>query len=292
MALLNSPFAIDKPLLKRQLPQAIIDTANPVFDHDLRQVRWFRGQGSLKRGLYQLLGVCGLITVLWLMFSATGRLGPNPFAYRYRIFYVLRFGPTLSLIVSLLADVYYTMITVNSINSQIESGQWDLLRLTTLHEQDILAAKYSTAQLRGWRIMQWDRAFQTVPALINVLWAFSSGFIYSEFYLIFPLSTFIMGFWVPLWRMRAVTALNLAVSSKVHNTTFGALAGLAGVFVLRIALVAIMPILFYLRFSLRLNPQDSFYAITLLSGLITYGLYSVVKAGSLRYALRAAFHPE
>src|SRR5258708_17255528 len=147
--------------VERQLPQAMIDAPNPVFERELRRVRWFQGIGSVNR--------CRLLTFAIYAVVLGGVIlarFPLDFVfYRTGRFFVLRMLSNFTLGMTIVADVYYVFMAVNSINREIQSGEWDLLKLTPIREQEILDAKYSIAQLRAWPVMTLDRVFQLLPLL-------------------------------------------------------------------------------------------------------------------------------
>src|SRR5258708_783767 len=241
MAFISSPFEIGTPMLDRSLPGALFGTENPVFEHDLRRERWFRDQRSLSRyGLVRLAGLYVLIILVGL--ALRGNAGENIFARSpYPSFYIFRFitySAPIGTLASLIIDAYYVMVTVKMLSGKFESGEWELLKLTAMHEQDLLAAKYSIAQIRSWRAMTLDRALQTAFPLLTAIWLMSE-YRYASYLLVISIPNLILGLWLPLSPMRAVTAVRLLAASRVHNTAFAILTGLGAILGLRISMVPI-----------------------------------------------------
>src|SRR5258708_7322678 len=218
--------------VERQLPQAMIDAPNPVFERELRRVRWFQGIGSVSR--------CRLLTfAIYAVVLAGVILARFPLDfvfYRTGRFFALRMLPNFTLGMTIVADVYYVFMAVNSINREVQSGEWGLLKLTPIREQEILDAKYSIAQLRAWPVMIFDRLFQLIPLLTLTVFRPIDR---PDVLLLYVLPSVLLGWLAPMWRMRALTAAGLSVSARVHNTASAMLGGLAVVLGLHLGLLII-----------------------------------------------------
>src|SRR5215510_3131782 len=139
-------LALRKFRLDRQLPHALITRRNPVFEYDLRRVRWLRTPRGLRRySLYLLIGIPLALIVLELS---------NAISYGSTVYtngnYVDRLAVDLvwliglaTVVVVFVADMYYLAVTIASLNRLIDTGQWDVLRLTALRNEDLLLAKYA-----------------------------------------------------------------------------------------------------------------------------------------------------
>src|SRR5258706_8303530 len=153
-------------LLERQMPHAQIVGQNPVFDYELRRVGWPRSRQDLKRySIVALLSMHGLIALLWLAERLVYSLGGYPL-HPTTFLYTLIAIATLGL--AILSDLYYAVATVGNITRQIESGEWDLLRVTALHSNSILTAEYAVAQLRSWPVMSLEVALRTAGGVFVV----------------------------------------------------------------------------------------------------------------------------
>src|SRR5258707_7392773 len=253
MPFISSPFEIGKPMLDRSLPGALFGSENPVFEHDLRRERWFRDKRSLSRyGLVRLAGLYLLIIIVGL--ALRGNTGESIFARSpYPSFYIFRFvyySAPIGTLASLIIDAYYVMVTVKMLSGKFESGEWELLKLTAMHEQDLLAAKYSIAQIRSWRAMTLDRALQTAFPLLTAIWLMSE-YRYASYLLVLSIPNLILGLWLPLWRMRAITAVCIAAGSRVTNKPLAIITVLGGSPGLRISM-------FIISFFKKLFPRKHF----------------------------------
>jgi hypothetical protein len=283
-------------MLDRQLPQAMIDAPNPIFTRDLRRIRWFRDREAIQG--FSILSFFVYAVMLGMIILGGGIL-TTMISRPDRLFWQ-RLLPDLSLILSILPDVYYVFTAVSSINRMVQSGEWDLVKLTPLHEQDILAAKYSIAQLRAWPVMSLDRLGQLLPLVI--LATFRP--LYNPEYLLFYAApTVLISLLTPAWRMRALTAAGLAVSASVRSIVFAMLIALGVVLALHIGLFAIADLTTIRSPRALLGPAGfrNFYNVTFLwLGLLanavalvfTYFGCRAIQLLALRYTLKNAFRRE
>jgi hypothetical protein len=113
----------------------------------------------------------------------------------------------------------------------------------------------------------------------------------------------------PLWRIRAFTAMGLAISARIHQPTFATLAGVGALLAVRLLQVAVLSMTgcgllqFVSMLVLEVDPYtlrsllDSYTAeelvIDLLACLmiafVVYAFYKVLEIISLHRALRLAF---
>src|SRR6266436_2971901 len=149
-------------MLDQHLPQAMLDAPNPIFTRDLRGIRWFRDREAIQG--FSILSYFIYAVILGMIVLGGGILGTMIFRPD-RLFWQ-RLLPDLSLGLSVAPSVYYIFTSATSINRMVQSGERELLKLTPLRERDILAAKYSIAQIRSWPVMTLDRLGQLFPLLI------------------------------------------------------------------------------------------------------------------------------
>ena len=288
--------------LDQQSPYALVGPSNPVFDYELRRLKEPAREGDGKAYRGSLVVTLFLMSVLALLFPGVGLIG-------------LLFVP-ISIIVALVCDIHYILVTVNSISEQICSGEWDMLRLTPLPSRDILLAKFAAAQLRAWHVMMVDITLRiTSIALIVVAFASSpmSRGILQELFNRTTLAvlTFygILGavyILEPLWRMRAVVALGLAISARVHNPAAATLVGfgaLLGMRLFQLLLVLLMGFIIAPVRSFLLTWDQSFQSIDLTDLLVyrlvflfsagaAFAFYKILEENALRRALWFAFRME
>jgi hypothetical protein len=306
--------------LKRQSPRALITRPNPAFDYDLQRLRKTRIARLTGRDLRAILGFVALVLIFWL--CGGGAIFPQRAggtSYFYIITSSIAFmALAASIVATILADLSYVLATVNAISPCITSGQWDVLRLTALREKDILTAKYAVALIRAWPIMQIEMFIRTFgvlfllfPLVSQLLNAYRpardlSGLAVAlAFFLIFGAVHIVE----PLWRVRAFTAMGLAVSARIHDSTFAALAGLGSLLAVRLVQGAALwmtgcgLLQFVSTLVIEADPftlrslLDSYTAeellITLLACLmiafIIYASYKALEIACLQHTLRLAF---
>lgn len=220
----------DKPrkatsVINALLNQILISPRNPIFAYDLRRVPG--GVTALRdfAARWLIIVPVGLGGLWFLMLMPEQSVRFN---YIAPWFLIGLFSNFAMLIVS---NVIYTFLTITAISEQITSGQWDLLRLTHAAMIDIIEAKFAVAQLRAWKVMILDMTLRIVMAEMVVLAfavsVFRSGTGYYgtfNFYGIWYLlcvAAFAMAYiYEPMWRMRAITALGMAISARAHNVAF------------------------------------------------------------------------
>lgn len=288
-------------------------TPNPIFAHDTRHMQWLRRAKALRwYGLRWLLVLYIVVIVGMLLWHPWDYGRGNRFVRIGGFINVNTFG-TVSTGLYIAADIFFVLTSIVIINREVNSGHWELLMLTNLDRQSIIDAKYSAAQLRAWRMMMLNRAVQTGLALVTLLntIGFTAGSINAGYfnrtplYWLSPVLALLFAWFIPQWRMQAMTAASLAVSSRVRNIVFVTLAGLGAVLTLQLGLNALgslpRPVLFLLVGSPPSRYASSgtyfdFTAFMLLSNAILYGgtflVCWLMKRASLRYALHAAFRPD
>jgi hypothetical protein len=279
---------------------------NPLFALETRRVRWGDSAKALiDSSLLLMAVVCVVLVLLWLVSRLSER-----YPSRFNDFSLVFLAVTL--LASLLLDYRCMTTAVGSINGEIAARRWDLLRLTSLDNAQIVAAKYGAAQVRVWRLMMlivsariavaltvgvstliysvqdtaWSR--RTSGEIVSVLLGQLVVVVVAAIYLV-----------EPFWRMRMVTALGMAISARAQQhassvlVAIGALAALwlaQGVILAAMALgvsVIFVP-LGLVEYSVNglIFCSPLVFLIFLLAAC--YGFYSVVQAWGLRYAVRWA----
>jgi hypothetical protein len=285
-------------------PHALVSTTNPVFDYELRRMRSPSTPQSLKRfSRYTLLIAIALAVIFFLCVYVAYRFGRGVYPYPSPGVWFHPMQPFLQFVIIasvISADLYYIVIASNSMNVDKEGARWDLLRVTTLPEQSILAAIYAMVQIRGWRIMAVERAFTVAVAVINLLF-FASYYLEVEgsdtIGLLPPVISLVAAFFIPMWRMQAITALGIAVSARVRQSSLAAAIMFVGIILLHILLAFnLLDFLAYITLFVilvQLAPVLTFVVVFTVGNIaLPMFLCWLMKNQSLRYALRAAFRPE
>jgi hypothetical protein len=276
-------------MLKSQMPHALITTANPVFDYELRHVGWPRSVDDLKRySLYVLIALHTVLGAGWLL----GRLSYSPLGLWATILTYTAIVAA-SIVITIVADVYYMLMSIGAFSQQIGSGQWDLLRITQLREQDILLAEYAIAQIRAWRLMSLELGIRIAGLVFAALFNLQLVVILL---VTLPVSIYLAILLVgyiaePLWRMQAMVALGGAIAARIPNHTFAILAALGTILVVQILRVIILAIPWYAALTVFTSRYSIFCMLPLASIAATYVLYTfyrTLQKVSLRYATRCA----
>ena len=276
---------------------------DPIFLTEARRVRWGRSPEWMRRSARRWLSfVAVAVFGTWLILALLGgeytsRADFEAYSRSFAIgLLFMSFG------VSVLLDYHSMSVAIRSINSEINARRIDLLRVTPLREIQIISAKYAGAQVRAWRrtvYVMWLRAAAVALALIVSLLTLTNNALYplsarEWFFVIYGhviLGAAALIYIVePLWRMRAVTALGLALSSHVTSALAVVLSSALAVFAFWLAQALIGSVLFTMvGFILIPFAVEALLiiALPLLLSLIAaaiYGFYSLVQVTSLRHA--------
>lgn len=230
-------------MLNFLLPYSQIDTSNPIFQRDLRRLRWLRNPQSLRR--YCLIVILGipLLTLSWWILerAAYGFDNVRPFISSRLISLCV-----YSMAALMLASSFYTAVsTIGYMHRYFESDEWSLLRITPQDEQAILRIKDAIVQIFVWRLAVFEVGVRlALILLLNIddwygFWQISddkSSFLRTTILnplLWLPYALHIgIGLLIsiePLLRMRAVVALCSAVSAGIRTPTLALLAGFLAV---------------------------------------------------------------
>lgn len=296
---------------------------HPLFRHEVRHVRWGFSDERIRGYSLRVFLVALVINFLaWLLLSLAFST-PPPFSYYQQsaaswfvygsgqqVFALLVFA---SIGVNLLLDFASTFSGLKSINSEVSAGRWDLLRLTALREEGIVNAKHAAAQVRAWRMMAVTVSirgvsiilglfiFAIVPLLVLRDGSFFTGV--GQTLLREPLGTLLAFITLvltlvvyvvePYWRIKAMTALGMVVSSYVLNTPLATLAGVGAIFAVWLAQIIIVAMLVF-GLGFLLSPTiflfSSNVAFSILYGLVAavitaatiYGFYTLLQNWGLR----------
>ncbi len=292
---------------------------HPVFVRDVRRARWGVSPDDLRRYSWRVALITQVVIVLvWLLLIALFFFSAPPYIRNGETFlFVTSFNAAgllmaATILAGLVLDFASMQAAVHSISGEVNARRWDLLRLTALHVQGIARAKYAVAQLRVWRMTVIMVSARVAAVWIMVLIYFvlpplmlgPYAFDHLAAFLAAPLQNIVLlGIGVftaivyilePYWRMKAMTALGMMISTYELNT---ALAMLAGAGVIFAVLLLQLMIAASLMFGLGLLVTPFFIAgsallvlgYLLLSavvvGLTIYGFYSIVSRWGLRRAV-------
>jgi len=313
-----SPLAAVQRLVDRQLPHALVAPDNPLFRYELRKhVRHRSTPADLKRyGLWVLGLFFGGSTLLCT--CATSFVFNRSYPTDRALFSFVTGGTVILPLIMLIsvgatlgADWYYILATGDSISRPVTAGQWDILRLTALPERAILMAKYAVVQINGWQLVTVDMAARMVGAtyiggLAFLLVVYDDPYgpdvqirviIFLVLFAIFAV-TYVLE---PLWRMRAFTALGLAISAQAHDSQFAPLVGFGVWLTIRLLQLTLIGLvacgtlntLLYAGAS-AISRYDfaswiGYAVLCLIVAATIYTFYKVLQTVCLRRAMRFAF---
>jgi hypothetical protein len=293
---------------------------HPVFKLELRRVLWAQSAARLqRRTMRAFASVFFALISLWLLYIYNGHVRASAAGAYLTSEFMIGTLLALSLLANAILDSVSLFGVLSSISSEIKAGRWDLLRLTSVSEHEIVAAKHSVAQVRVWRTMTIIASLRiTAFALLmlhstflpqstlensTVLDTVQDFFRNDPIAMLFGLATFAL-FWLicivePLWRMRAMTALGLAISARVQQVTFAGLAGAVAILTVWViqylVLMSVIGTLFWLAVQLIQPPLMStavmalLFCMCLVIAFVVYVFYLRLREWSLRRALRYAF---
>jgi hypothetical protein len=213
----------------------------------------------------------------------------------------------VSVPIGALVDFASIGAALTSINGEITAGRWDLLRLTPLHEAQLVALKHAAAQIRAWRstvLVIGVRLIAFLLAALELVFSFFDS--RSYIFALDDVFTFVYGHVLlggvalvsllePVWRLRAVAALGMAVSARTSSVGTAGLAGGSLVFAFWLVQGSVA-IALLMVLSMLLAPLVLIINTVMASAVITvvvvicigvlYGLYVVATRWGLRAAVR------
>jgi hypothetical protein len=226
---------------------------HPLFQFDARRIRWANRPraASIRVILFSMLR----LSVLWLVFTGLFFASVSYFNNPFDRFHsaggnVLVLFILVSIPLGALLDFVALLLSLNSITSDMVAGRWDLLRLTSLSTEGIVAAKHAISQTRCWRPMLMligtRLGILALGGLLLLLAAYSYGVgiqlrTFEEFYAFLCLMILCAVYVIePYWRMKAMTAVGVAISSlnrSTANAMLGAFGSLIGAWILQVLVV-------------------------------------------------------
>lgn len=263
-----------------KVPRTLASSSNPVFRFELSKVRRLSQPRSLQVFGRWVFGIALGVTMLWwgILLVSEWNYAHSHSNYPYpSSFYDDASGGTLwvlfilAVLVSLVGDYYYLIITLPGINRQVRDGQWDLLRLTPLREERILGGIYAGAEVRARRVVVVEMAvrfalaaFIVIMGILPPVWivqqslglggahplllsltSASAGVPMSALLLIM-LVILGLGYCLePLWRMRTMLTVGLATSARFRQEPTAGVAGMSVFLVIRLAQAGILATILY-----------------------------------------------
>lgn len=304
-------------MLAPWMPHSTPPAATPIFRYATRRLRWANTPAALTRYLVVITAIASAALLLlwglvvWIQLQAMQVcLVQSNYYCEGDVFGGTGTVVTIAILAAVgagwLMDFACVFAAFNSIRGRVNSAHWDLLRLTPMQRETIIEAEYSVAQARAWRSLSMVLGLR-IAALVLLLAQVlllppaierAGGQVYNSTYADPGLFLIVVGFILffavylvePFWRMRAVTALGLAVAALFRGIIPAALTAFALLVAMWIAQVVIMGVIFWCSISAAFGLQYAYPpCASLVTGGIIYGFYLVVRQEALKRAVRYAF---
>lgn len=302
------------------IPHGAAFLNHPIYALEVRQQRSQRTLRHIVPYTTSRVGIItGILLAIWLCILAYHNGSADWYTYSAsdtsESLFLWVFYASAGL--NLLLDFFGVVATAGSINREKTSTNWDLLTVTTVRQETVIRAKHIAAQVRIWRLVTLIFGLRmgfTTWGLLHTagtsIWFNGLGHFIQEAIDEFrhePVETplalylfaliFVVYMLESLWRARLVTAIGLAASARIQNTTSAILAGFAGVVLMWITQAIILIAMFWLSFEIgnysAMYDDDAIVVIITLvmSGwaAVIYGYYRLVRERLLKWATRRAF---
>jgi hypothetical protein len=268
-------------------------TDNPLLCRELNGVAPSRKYRDARRFFWIVTGIIVLATVtLCYLIGIGGCRSPYRSSGGCSILDTVDAGlsrsvflPALagSLLIGLLLDFYFISLPGGRLAREKENGHWDAIRVTTLTTAQIIGMKYVGAQLRAWRAVSVEVALRIAVVAIlvfDVILLQLGGYALLDNSNLFgSLGTFVIVGSVyilePIWRMRMVVSMGLAISMQVHSLSFAALANFGALLAMRILQGILIAGFALLVSSSFLSPRYGAQAETNLMAVLTFGFFGL-----------------
>lgn len=291
------------------LPYHAVDTTNPIFQKDLRHLRWLTTPSSLNRYTrWVILGIPALVMVAWSVEAFY--LNPGLQIYRFeRVILLLVFA---AVGVMGLSSLFSIPVVIGTFTAHLTSPYWDMLRLTPQSAGAILTSEDAIAQIRLWPLT----ALEIGLRISLILWVITTQF-YRMYVTMGDLSAFlaevlhpfVWGFWImlalfsltlflePIIRTRLIVALHIAIAARLQQVLLGGLASLFAVVLVHAAEVLLAVIAVQIMASLARHPIELFIIICITPlALMMLGvsllLYRLVRTSTFSFAHNHAFQQD
>ncbi|MBE2184096.1 MAG: hypothetical protein IAE89_11765 [Anaerolineae bacterium] len=274
----NLPLAL-KQLLIRLSPYGVVRPEQPLLQLESRRIPWGRSLNHfVNRTVFWLLATSITIVAAWIAIAILPLFIAPDTAYRgalllnQRTSVFVSVGVLVFIFLSLVLDVTSIRSALGSINSDLRNGRMDMLRLTNMREGQFILAKYGVAQLHAWRMTAILVGARLGLMLVLVVWFWlyilfdmridTTSMIYTlpsrsaiEGILASDPLVFVIGFSItlsavlafiatfvlePIWRMRGLTAVSMAVSARVSDHSMAVISGGAVLLALWFSQIAIL----------------------------------------------------
>jgi hypothetical protein len=251
-----------RSLLDRTLPHIYITPDHPVFVYELRRLPRDGTSAELKRFTIRRLGwMIGGGAALWSVLVMAMILSGNAIGYYNALWQIVLFLLVISVLDRFVLDFSAATGMLNSIRQDIDDQRWQLVQLTDISSKEVIRAKYAVGQIKAWRLLTTViglRLSTVVIALLALLvipllspllnfrpmrmdyfdpyavtaaaFRASPGEAFTALMIWVALAIALAVYiYEPRWRLRALTAASLAISSRLRDPALGLLSAIGAV---------------------------------------------------------------
>ena len=301
--------------ITRLIPSANYIQRHPVYNVDIRRLRVKRTLATLQTyTIKRFLFIAIPIILLWLLAFFT--IDDDYYYSRQdKGFDIILYLFFASLAMGILLDFASIVASINIINRDKITNNWDLVCLTSISHGSIITAKHIITQIRVWRM---TTVVVTLRIAVVFLFIVLVGFIPNYYDRTLPILDLFDAFieqpfevtwglvlfgliiatyiFEPVWRMQAVTSFGIMVSSRIQGTISSMLAGFGSIVFMWITQsLTILFLIWVITLFAETNPTSEIGAMfitTLFVGLAAATIFFYYRAmthSALRLAKRFAF---
>ncbi len=290
--------------LFRQLPPcADVSPRHPLFKVELQRVRYFLDGYELFHASFRVARIVFIaLFFLWLV-AATSDANKS-YSYATGVSTVIPLLFAVSILIDGFLDFACMVASVNGFSGEVIAGRWDLLRMTPLKAEEIIAVKHAAARIRVWRMTNVVFAIRLSWALLGLMtWWLNFGnrgehlrleHLFFYFTVLFVVMVYLME---PFWRAEVVTAIGLIISSRVRNGLSLSLSAIGAVMAFWIFQIVVIGSIFWCSgslfapfFSPVAQIDNGFLILFLICfyiAVVLYGFYATVKKFALNNLIRS-----
>ncbi len=297
-----------KSLIRQLSPSANVSPRHPLFRLESRRARRLLDSNQLFQMSFNIITTVFLILFFfWLLASIEDSKHLSQLRSGATNLLTLIFAVSIGL--DGILDFACMVASVNSFSGEFIAARWDLVRLTPVVAEDMIAVKHAAARLRVWRLTIAIFAVR----LSFVLFGFATWLLNDGLYGFQVQLEQILGYLVilvavvtylvePFWRAEVVTAIGLAISSRFRSGLSLILGAVGSVLTFWIVQPLVLGAIFWCsgaalgRFVFSINSSALAYFVGFLISLymvaVLYGFYAIIKKVALENLLNRIIYIE
>ncbi|MBL8161092.1 MAG: hypothetical protein JNJ61_03845 [Anaerolineae bacterium] len=234
-------------MIKRHLPHTAIGTNNPLFNLEIKRVRFAETPDRLARYTRWALVVGTVIVTLVMAGILESSRGYITYALGESVLF--RFV-VIGVLAEVVLDIACMVGGLGVVRNEITISNAMLGVGMAVRLSNIVAAKHALVQARAWRVMVLVIALRLGVMIVFLLDILSYGALLTDLSVLLPLA--VMGILSviyliePFWRMSAVSAVSLMISTYIHNRAVAFLAAFFAIVLLWTVLIVIVAALMWI----------------------------------------------